>query len=118
MFCPNCKRKHKAHLSVCPYCSKLSAEKTGDFTTVVFAVVKSQPEEDMLINALKKSNIECVSRLSYSNINRPHIQNINAAGSGVFLDDNFFAKEILINKIKLEKAKKVLKKLRKETGLG
>lgn len=118
MFCPNCKRKHKAHLSVCPYCSKLSADNTVDFPTVVFAVVKSQPEEDMLINALKKSNIECVSRLSYSNINRPHIQNINAAGPGICFGDNLFTKEILVNKTKLEKAKKVLKKLREETGLG
>jgi len=118
MFCPNCKRKYKAHLSVCPYCSKLSAEKTEDFPTVVFAMVKSQPEEDMLISALKKSNIECVSRLSYSNINKPHIQNINAAGSGIFFGDNIFSKEILVNKTKLEKAKKVLKKLRGETGLG
>ncbi|MBN2755026.1 MAG: hypothetical protein JXR81_09235 [Candidatus Goldbacteria bacterium] len=89
-----------------------------DFPTVVLAVVKSQPEEDMLINALKKSNIECVSRLSYLNINRPHIQNINAAGSGIFLTDNFFTKEILVNKTKLDKAKKVLKKLHEEMGLG
>lgn len=118
MFCPNCKRKHKAHLSVCPYCSKLSAEKAGDFPTIVFAVVRNQPEEDMLIDALKKGNIECVSRLSYSNINRPHIQNINAAGREIFSGDNFFMKEILINKAKLEKAKNILKNLREETGLG
>lgn len=107
MFCPKCRYEYKQGVKICNDCGSALVEKLPEpapvleFETEVLTKVDSEMDAEILIDMLEEEGVECFSR-AFTSVFKLSLDKTGAWG------------DVVVNKEKLEKAKKVLKLFKEE----